>query len=124
MTLVRVLVVDDSRAIRARMAALLRELPGVEVEEASGADEAVERARSIAAHAVVLDLHMPGKSGLEVIATLKALTPPPMVLVLTSHATAHHKRSCLAQGADAFFDKAAEFALVVETLARPTAPGR
>ena len=39
----RVLVVDDSPAIRARLVALLREVDGVAPSEASGGDEALER---------------------------------------------------------------------------------
>lgn len=119
-----VLIVDDSRAIRARMAALLGDLPGVQVVEAAGADEALELARAQPVSAVVLDLHMPGRGGLEIIAALKALAPPPRVLVLTSQPTPHHERLCLARGADGFFDKATEFGRVAEALVGPTLGGR
>jgi CheY-like chemotaxis protein len=62
----------------------------------------------------VLDLHMPGRSGLEVLPEIKRLPSPPCVVVLTSHPTEQHRRLSLASGADFFFDKAQEFALVVE----------
>jgi DNA-binding NarL/FixJ family response regulator len=120
MDLVRVLVVDDSLAIRARLAAMLSEVPGVEVCEARGADEALAIARRRAPHVVLLDLHMPGKNGLAVLPELKAVSPPPIVVVLTSHPTEHHRRLCACRGADFFFDKSADFAKLVLGLVRPT----
>lgn len=117
---VKVLVVDDSPGIRSRLVSLLREVAGVATAEASGAEEALEHLRARGADTVVLDLHMPGKNGLEIIRDLKAAEPAPMVIVLTSHPTDHHRRLCLELGADHFFDKAREFGRVVELLAGPT----
>jgi two-component system response regulator DevR len=118
---VRVLVVDDSPAIRTRLATLMRDAAGVEVAEAPGADEALEHLRAHGADVVVLDVHMPGRSGLDVLPEIKASPGSPLVIVLTSHPTEHHRRQCLAQGADYFFDKSRDFARVVEVLVRPTA---
>jgi len=119
----KVLVVDDSPGIRARLVSLLRETPGLSTAEVSGADEAVEHVRAHGADAVVLDIHMPGKSGLDVLPDLKAHQPSPLVIVLTSHPTELHRRLCLERGADYFFDKAREFARVVEVLTSPTPAG-
>jgi DNA-binding response OmpR family regulator len=114
---VRVLVVDDSPAIRARLVAMLREVPGVEPHEAAGADEALEAIGVFVPDLVVLDVHMPGKSGIDLLPVIKALPSPPMVVILTSHPTEHHRRLSLAQGADFFFDKSLDFARVVELVA-------
>jgi DNA-binding response OmpR family regulator len=111
---VRVLVVDDSPAIRARLAAMLREIPGVEVSEAGGADEALATAAAEPPDLVVLDVHMPGRSGLDVLPQLKALPSAPLVVVLTSHPTELHRRQSTAMGADLFLDKAREFDRVLE----------
>jgi two-component system, OmpR family, response regulator len=121
---VRVLVVDDSDAIRSRLVARLRELPGADVHEATRADEALEHCRTTRVDAVLLDLHMPGKWGLAIVASLKALDPPPVVIVMTGHPTEHHRRSSLAAGADHFFDKSHEFERAVELLFRPTPRGQ
>jgi CheY-like chemotaxis protein len=114
---VRILVVDDSAAIRARLVAMLREVPGVEPHEAPGADEALEAIRAHLPDLVVIDVHMPGKSGIDVLPIIKALPSPPMVVILTSDPTEHHRRLSLAQGADFFFDKSRDFARVVELVA-------
>ena len=110
-------MVDDSPAIRARLVAMLREIPGVEADEASGADEALDAMRWRPPDLVLLDVHMPGKSGLDVLPVIKALASPPLVVVLTSDPTEHHRRLSLAQGADLFLDKSRDFALVLELVA-------
>ena len=115
---------DDSDAIRARLVARLEELPGAEVHQATRADEALALCRALRVEAVLLDLHMPGKWGLAIVASLKALHPPPVVVVMTGHPTAHHRRSSLAAGADYFFDKSHEFERALEVLLRPTPLGQ
>ncbi|MGH7293395.1 MAG: response regulator [Polyangiaceae bacterium] len=110
----RILVVDDSPAIRARLLAMLVELPGVEVREAAGADEAMESIQVSAPDLVVLDLHMPGKTGLELLPQIKSLPVVPIVVMMTGEATEHHRRTCLALGADFFFDKSRDFARMLE----------
>jgi DNA-binding response OmpR family regulator len=114
---VRILVVDDSPSIRARLVAMRRDVPGVEPHEAADAEEAMTAILASMPDLVVLDIHMPGKSGLEVLPTIKALPSPPVVIILTSDASEHHRRLSLSQGADFFFDKARDFARVVELVA-------
>jgi CheY-like chemotaxis protein len=121
---VRVLVVDDSDAIRARLVARLRELSVAEVREATCADEALALCRGSRMDAVLLDLKLPGKSGLSIVASLKALDPAPVVVVMTGHPTEHHRRSSLAAGADYFFDKSHDFERALEVLVRPTPHGQ
>jgi CheY-like chemotaxis protein len=119
-----VLIVDDSHAIRARLVSLMREIEGVDPLEASGADEALELVRRDGADVVVLDLHMPGKGGLEILPLLKATPARPLVVVFTSHPTELHRRECLALGADYFFDKSRDFAELLGVIVRPTAAVR
>jgi DNA-binding NarL/FixJ family response regulator len=117
LTEVRVLLVDDSRVVRARLASLLDEILGVEiVGETGDAEEAVALVRSLLPDVVVLDLHMPGKTGLHALPRLVAGASPPEVIVLTNHSTPAYRRSCLARGATWFFDKSSEFHRVVEVL--------
>jgi DNA-binding NarL/FixJ family response regulator len=107
---VRILVVDDSAAVRARVVALLRVGSGVcVIDEASSADEGLAMAQARAPHLVVLDVQMPDKSGIAILSCLKAAPTPPVVVVLTNHATEYYERECLANGADFFFDKSVHF---------------
>ncbi len=93
---------------------MLREVPGVEPREAAGADEALEAVRVFLPDLVVLDVHMPGRSGIDLLPVIKALPLPPLVVILTSHPTEHHRRLSLAHGADLFLDKSRDFARVLE----------
>ncbi len=110
----KVLLADDSPTVRARLAAMLREVPDVEVREAGSAAAALHLVLGEAPDVVVLDVHMPGGSGIDVIAPIKAAVPPPVVVVLTGHPTDQIRRASLARGADLFLDKATDFAVVVE----------
>lgn len=117
---VRVLVVDDSPAVRRRIAARVREAGGHAVEIAD-AESALVEARAHVPDVVVLDLHLGGMSGLEALPRLKETASAPLVIVMTNHPSEQHRRECLARGADHFFDKANDFdrfAEVVEELVR------
>jgi CheY-like chemotaxis protein len=107
---VRILVVDDSPWVRARLVALLAsQLPGADVSAAPSTEAALELVRVHRVDVVVLDLHMPGRDGLELLAALQAAPRAPRVLILTADATEQHRRACLARGAEALLDKATEF---------------
>lgn len=70
----RVLLVDDEPLALRRLAALLAEIGGVEVVgEAGDGDEALQLARSLTPDLALLDIQMPGPSGLEVAVALAGL---------------------------------------------------
>ncbi len=66
----RILVVDDEEPIRKGLARVIAGL-GHEVEVAESAEEALERAMSFTPDLVITDLHLPGRSGLELVADLQ-----------------------------------------------------
>jgi DNA-binding NarL/FixJ family response regulator len=111
----RVLVVDDSPAVRRRITARLREIPEVEhVDEATDVGGALAAAEAGAPQLVVLDLHLRGCGALDVLTSLKRVAAPPAIAVLTNDASEHHRRECIARGADYFFDKSKEFEALVQ----------
>jgi two-component system LytT family response regulator len=80
----RVLIVDDERLARDKLRAFLAGEPEVElVGEAASGDEAVERIRALAPDVLFLDVHMPGRSGFEVLAAVAAA--PMAVVFVTAH---------------------------------------
>lgn len=115
---IRVLVVDDSAAIRWRVSCMLKELDTVEVVgQARGASAALELARQLNPDVVTLDPHMQGRGGLPLIEELKALEPPPTIMVLTSFPYSAYRTRAKQAGADFFFDKSTEFHKVLAILA-------
>jgi DNA-binding NarL/FixJ family response regulator len=121
----RVLVVDDSPAVRRRIVGLLRETEGVaEIDEAGDIEAALAAARARKPALVLLDLHLGPCRGMGVLAAFKSLPGAPTVAVLTNDASEAHRRECIARGADYFFDKSKEFddvGRVVSRLARAAA---
>jgi DNA-binding NarL/FixJ family response regulator len=113
----RVLVVDDSAEVRTRIATLVRSIDGVEhVAEVEDATQAIHLARSMRPDYVILDLNLPGPSGLDILPRLKGLLRAPVVIVLTNHAGEAYARRCQELGADHFFDKSREFENAVEVV--------
>src|SRR3989442_13756267 len=82
----RLLIVDDDEPFRLAMRnAFLRR--GYEVSLAGSADEAQSALQKETPDYAVVDLRMPGPSGLEVVRALRALPRPPQVVALTGYGT-------------------------------------
>lgn len=112
----RVLIVEDSPAVRSRVATLLREAGLEVVGEAETAEAALELTRSLRPDAIVLDLQLPDGNAMDVLPELKAVSPSPVVAVLTNASEPGYRKRCLELGADYFFDKANDFGAVAPTL--------
>src|SRR6185503_910067 len=114
-----VFIVDDSPVVRERLAAMIAELPNIEiVGHADIAFEAIYSIRRLRPAVVVLDISMPGGSGMYVLETVKKDRPVPVVIMLTNFAHDQYRQKCLQLGADYFFDKSTEFERVIEVLRR------
>src|SRR5689334_10528906 len=114
----KVLIVDDSRIVRERLAGLISELPTVEViGDAGNVTDAVKKIRRLRPHIVVLDIAMPGGNGIQVLEAIRRLRPPRAhIIMLTNFAQEAYRERCLELGAEYFFDKSAEFENAVETI--------
>ncbi len=111
-----VLVVDDDSTVRDVVARVLEHV-GATVVTAADGREAERRVAGQAFDLVVLDLEMPGRTGLEVIASMSAEDAPP-VLVLSGSLDA--EASALAAGADAFVVKPVRTGQLLDVAARLT----
>lgn len=112
-----VFIVDDSPVVRDRLVTMISELPNVEViGQADIAFEAIDSIRQLRPSVVVLDISMPGGSGMYVLESIKKERPGPTVIMLTNFAHDQYRQKCLQLGADYFFDKTTEFERVTEVL--------
>jgi DNA-binding NarL/FixJ family response regulator len=112
-----VFIVDDSPVVRERLAHMISELPDTEiVGQADIAFEAINSIRRSKPSVVVLDISMPGGSGIYVLENIKKEKPAPVVIMLTNFAHDQYRQKCLQLGADYFFDKSTEFEKVIEVL--------
>lgn len=120
-------IADDSEAVRERLIDLLSEVDGAEVVgQAASACDAVEGVRRLKPHVVILDIQMPGGSGIDVLKEIKQESLPPVVLMLTNLASPQYRRKCLEWGADYFLDKSRDLECLLaifRSLARRSAAG-
>jgi CheY-like chemotaxis protein len=114
LNVVRVLIVEDSLAVRARLLAMLGECAEVMALAAPGAREALEILAGTSIDVVILDLCLGQGRAFEVIGLIKANWPEVAVVVLTNDAGQAQRRECLLRGADHFFDKSREFEAAVD----------
>jgi DNA-binding LytR/AlgR family response regulator len=82
----RVLVVDDEAPARSELLHLLGAHADVAADEATGAGEALTRVREGSYDAIFLDIQMPGLTGLDVAALVRAGSAPPAIVFVTAHA--------------------------------------
>lgn len=81
---IRILLVDDHKLFRRGLAALLRSEAGFEiVAEAADGAEGIKQAAATQPDVVLLDLHMPGITGIDALAGIKEMAPAAQVLMLT-----------------------------------------
>jgi two-component system invasion response regulator UvrY len=113
--MLRVLIVDDHAIVRRGLRALLSdEFHGAAVGEASDARQAMEQLRKKAWDVALLDITLPGKSGLDLLKELKAEWPRLPVLVLSGHPEDQFAVRVLKAGAEGYMSKES----VPEELAR------
>ena len=82
----RILVVEDDRALRLAIAALLRGA-GYTVDESGDGLDAMSRLERQPVDVVLLDVGLPGLSGLDVLSRVRATPPPPWIVMMTADDT-------------------------------------
>ena len=97
-----IVVVDDEESVRVGLGRMLR-WTGMQVETFGSGEEFL--ASSLRPDCVVLDLHMPGMSGIDIQARLAAMEPPVPVVIVTGHDTPENRESALSAGACAYLLK-------------------
>jgi len=106
MTIIRLLLADDQALVRGALAALLNLEPDLEVvAEVGRGDEVVDAARSARPDVALLDVEMPGLSGIAATEALRAALPSCKVLVVTTFGRPGYLRRAIAAGASGFVVK-------------------
>jgi DNA-binding NarL/FixJ family response regulator len=116
---IRLLLVDDQELIRTGLRLFLETQTDLEVVgEAGDGDEAIERATALRPDLVLMDIRMPGLSGVEATArlTAAAIDPPPRVLVLTTFDLDEYVFGALRAGAAGFLLKDAPRERLLEAI--------
>jgi DNA-binding NarL/FixJ family response regulator len=113
----KVYLVDDSELVRERLIDMLSDIEELNIVGATGdPEEALNEIRTFNPHAVILDIRMPGKTGIDILRDLKKEKPSPIVIILTNYPYPQYRRECTEAGADYFLNKSTEFNKIAEVL--------
>lgn len=113
----KILIADDSDIVRKRLVDIFR-MPGVaySVLEARSAEEAIKHLEREDPDIAILDIQMPGGSGIDVLRHIRVTTTGAVVIMYTSYPYPQYRERCMAEGADYFFDKTTESRELIETI--------
>jgi DNA-binding NarL/FixJ family response regulator len=118
----KVLIVDDSKIVCKGLQQMLINIADVEiVGQANNAPDAIQSISKSNPDVVILDIRLPGKSGIEVLKDIRDKKLPIRVIMLTNYPYPQYRKKCEELGADYFFDKVTEIEeipKVIEELAK------
>lgn len=118
-SLVRLLVVDDHTLFRRGLIALLDSLPSLQVVgEAGDAGEALRRTTELQPDLILLDHHLPGVSGVDVLPALREAAPAARVLILTVSEDEQTLARALQHGAHGYLLKTVESHTLLQAIER------
>jgi DNA-binding NarL/FixJ family response regulator len=104
--MIQILIVDDHAILRRGLKEILeREFRDVSIGGAGTAEQALTQLGSEKWDLVILDITMPGRSGIDVLRHLKALRPKLPVLVLSMHPEDQYGKRVLKAGASGYMNK-------------------
>ena len=105
--MIRILVADDHAVVRQGVIQILAEVRDMLVkDEAQNSAEALDKVLKYEYDVVLLDISMPGRSGLEVLEDIKAQRPKLAVLILSMHPEEQYAVRALRAGASGYLTKA------------------
>jgi two-component system, NarL family, response regulator NreC len=114
---IRVLIVDDHAVVRSGLRLLLEREEDLEpVAEAGNAQEAVRQARLHKPDIVLLDVVMPGASGVDTVADLRSAAPDARILMLSMQDDPTYVRRAFAEGASGYVLKEAADSELVQAI--------
>jgi two-component system, response regulator RegA len=116
-----ILLVDDDEVFRRRLARAFEDR-GYDAQTAGSYDEAVALARTDSPEFAVVDLKMPGRSGLELCQALREIDPATKIIVLTGYGSIATAIDAVRLGATYYLPKPADADDIVAAFARGEAP--
>ena len=122
--MIKIGIVDDHAIVRSGLRQFFSDHVDLRVAgEASNGREAIDLVRNTDIDVLVMDLSMPGQSGLDALAMLRAKAPDMGILILSGYPEEHYAMNLIRQGASGYLNKECEPTEIVEAI-RTIALGR
>ncbi len=123
--MIRILLVDDHAVVRVGLKQVLSDgIPGSVFEEAGCAEEALSQVRTSIFDIVILDISLPGESGLDVLKKFKQIRPGLPGLILSHYADEEFAVRTMRAGASGYVTKKSASTELAEAVRRVVAGGR
>jgi two-component system, NtrC family, response regulator AtoC len=100
----RILIVDDDPAVQSALFKALNKR-GYEIAQATSAEAALERVKEASFDLVILDVRLPGMSGMDAIPHLRQIDPRVVIIVITGHDSKELASTAIRNGAYDYFPK-------------------
>lgn len=115
--MIKVGIVDDHAIVRSGLKQFLAEHVDLRVVgEAANGREAIDLVRKEEIDVLIMDLSMPGQSGIDALAMLRAKAPDMGILILSGYPEAHYAINLIRQGASGYLNKECDPSEIVEAL--------
>jgi DNA-binding NarL/FixJ family response regulator len=115
---IRVAIVEDDRAVRENLAILVDSAPGFAcVAACASAEEAFQRLPAAMPDVVLMDINLPGRSGIECVAQLRRGASPPQIIMLTVEEDTERVFDSLKAGATGYLVKSVSTEEILEAVA-------
>jgi DNA-binding NarL/FixJ family response regulator len=121
---VKALVVDDHAVVREGLRRLLATVPSAEIRDAATGMEALAHAQQHQPDLILLDLHLPGLGGIELLRRLLGASPDSRILVFSMHSEMMYAARALQAGARGYVSKNASPDELKTALSRVIEGGR
>ncbi|UCD36572.1 MAG: response regulator transcription factor [Nitrospiraceae bacterium] len=123
--MIRVLIADDHPIVREGLRRFLAEARDIDAgDEAINGQEVLEQSRKKRYDVVLLDISMPGRSGMDILKQLRGEQPGTGILILSMHSEEEYAERAFKAGASGYLTKNASPAELVEAIRRVAAGGR
>ena len=121
--MIRVLIADDHAIVRAGFRQFIAEESDMEVSEAGTGREAMDVARKKLCDVILLDISMPGQSGVDTLRAIKEGQPEMPILILSAYPEQQYALTLFKMGANGYLRKDCEPADLIKAI-RTVANGR
>jgi two-component system invasion response regulator UvrY len=123
--MINVMIVDDHLIVREGLKQIITESSDIKVvDEASNGTEALAKVRHANCDVLLLDISMPGRSGLEILKDLKHEAPSLSVLILTMHPEEQYAVRVLKAGASGYLTKESAPDELIEAIRKVSKGGK